>query len=333
MMRILTVFEYVYSISGYSHLLKVGGLSSPPVGISYKGCHYFAFGKNTLSQKIEGEGNGNTIVEFDALELEEGEEGTKPSQMEILLSTLKEKLEPKDYSELMTKLGIDEDISNAELLEAITALLAKKEEKPEGEEGEEEKDAADYKTFIKECMAEGKDLKTCSAEFKEKYPEPDKAPSKEEIAEVEQLVAAELAGKKKKEKGEEEEEEDEMGKRLAALETQLADLKKEKELAGMSAKVDELVKDKHMAPVQRDLALKLADGLAPEKQEELLEFFRTTQKFSVHQDVGILASGKPGAGGVDMTAERRQELIKLHGLQGLIDDKADKSKLPWERNN
>ena len=304
-----------------------GGLSAPFVGISYKGFNYSFLGKNTLSKKKNGE--GDNIVEFDALELEEGEEGTKPSQMEVLLSTLKEKLEPKDYSELMTKLGIDEDISNAELLEAITALLAKK-EKPEGEEGEEEeeKDAADYKTFIKECMAEGKDLKTCSAEFKEKYPDPDKQPSKEEIAEVEQLVSDELAGKT--EGG----EESDLAKRFKDLETKFAALEKKDELSGVSTKVEELVKDKHLAPVQRDLVIKLADGLAPEKQEDLLNLFRNTQKFSTHQDAGVLESQALGAGGAVMTVERKKELIELHNLGGLINDKADRSKkLPWEDNN
>lgn len=280
-----------------------------------------------MSKKIDGE--GDAIVEFDALELEEGKEGTEPSKQQIMLETLKDKLEPAEFSELMTKLGIDEDISNAELLERIELLFrGAKEEKPEGEEGEEEKDAADYKTFIKECMAEGKDLKTCGAEFKEKYPDPDKQPSKEEIAEVEQLVSDELAGKT--EGG----EESDLAKRFKDLETKFEALEKKDKLSGVSTKVEELVKDKHLAPVQRDLVIKLADGLAPEKQEDLLNLFRNTQKFSTHQDAGVLESQALGAGGAVMTVERKRELIKLHGIGGLISDKADKSgKLPWEENN
>lgn len=285
-----------------------------------------------MSQKNQGEGNGNTVIEFEALELEEGAEAPT-SKLNEMLELIKTKLEPADYAKVEELLGIEGDISNTELLEAFTKIVKGLKGEGEEEEEEEEKDAADYKTFIKECMAEGKDLKTCSAEFKEKYPEPDKAPSKEEIAEVEQLVADELAGKKKKGEEEEEEEEDEMGKRLKALETQLADLKKEKELAGVTATVEKLVEDKHLAPVQKALAIKLMAEVSPETQGDIEEFFRTTQKFSVHQDAGILASGKPGAGGSDITPERRKELINLHNLGGLIADKADKSKLPWERDN
>ena len=149
-----------------------------------------------------GEGNGNTIVEFDALELEEGAEAS-PSKLNEMLELVKAKLEPADYAKVEELLGIEGDISNTELLEAFTKLM-KGLKGEEEEEEEPEKDAADYKTFIKECMGEGKDLKTCSAEFKEKYPDPDKQPSKEEISEVEQIVAADIeqAGKKKK-KGDE----------------------------------------------------------------------------------------------------------------------------------
>jgi ferredoxin len=294
-------------------------LSSPLVGISYKGCHYFAFGKNTLSQKNAEK--GNEIVSFESLELEEGAENeTPPSQLNEMLSYLKEKLEPTDYADLMTKLGLEQDISNAELLAAFKKLLKGEEEEEEEEEEPEEKEkkAMDYKEFIKKCMEGGKSLKECSAEFKEKYPEP----SKEEIAEVEEL--AKEFGKKEGEEGPEDE--------LAALKLRIAALEEKDKLAGISSKVEELVKDKHLAPVQREGALKLAARLDPEGQEELLEFFRTTQKLTVHTDVGKLESVIPGEEGSDITAERRAELIELHGLQGLIDDKADKSKLPWRNN-
>ena len=271
-----------------------------------------------MSEKKDAE--GNTIVEFESLELEEGAEAP-PSKLNKMLATLKEKLEPDDYAAILSDLGLEgEDLSNTELLEKFTELVqelvgakGEEKEKPEGEE-DEEKEMMDRKEFIKQCMDEGKDLETCSEEFKKKYPEPAK---KEEDAEL----------------GEKKGEEAELSKRLTDLEGKYAALLKEKDLAGISAKVEELVKDKHMAPVQRELALKLADGLAPEKQEELLNFFRTTQRFTVNQDVGLLASEKPGVGGADITVERREELIRLHGLDGLIDDKADKSRLPWRNNN
>lgn len=296
------------------------GLSVPLVGISYKGSNYSFCGKNTLSKKKNGK--GDAIVEFDALELEADGDDPKPSNLEIMLTTLKEKLEPADYAELMTKLGIEEDISNAELLEKLTELLGEikgakgeeEEEKPEDEE--EEKDMAeDRKAFIKKCMEEGKDLETCSAEFKEKYPDPDK---KEE--------GAEELGKA--------EEESELAKKFKELEAKFSALEKKDELAGVTATVENLVKDKHLAPVQKDLIIKLMAEVSPETQGDIETFFRTTQKFSTHQDAGLLESGKPGARGAVLTPERKRELIELHGISGLIADKADRSKkLPWEENN
>ena len=296
-------------------------MSVPLVGISYKGYNYSFCGKNTLSKKKNGE--GDAIVEFDALELEGEGDDPKPSKMEIMLTTLKEKLEPADYAELMTKLGIEEDISNAELLEKLTELLgelkgAKKEEgeeeKPEGEE--EEKDMAeDRKAFIKKCMEEGKDLATCSAEFKEKYPDPGK---KDE--------GADELGKS--------DEESELAKKFKELEAKFAALEKKDELAGVTATVENLVKDKHLAPVQKELAIKLMAEVSPETQGDIEKFFRTTQKFSTHQDAGLLESGPPGSGSAVLTPERKRELIELHGISGLIADKADKSKkLSWEKNN
>lgn len=272
-----------------------------------------------MSKKIDAE--GNAIVNFESLELEEGEKAP-PSKLNKMLATLKEKLEPADYSLILSELGIEgQDLTNAELLEKFTELVQelvgakgeKEKVKPEGEE-EEETEMMDRKEFIKKCMEEGKDLETCSAEFKEKYPDPAK---KEEGAE-------ELG-----EKG----EVSELSKRMTDLEGKYAALLKEKELAGVSTKVEELVRDKHMAPVQKEMAIKLAAKLDEGEQDEFLNFFRRTQKFSVHQDVGIISSDKPGVGGSDITAERREELIKLHGLDGLIDDKADKSRLPWRNNN
>lgn len=298
-------------------------MSVPLVGISYKGSNYSFYGKNTLSKKKNGE--GDAIVEFDALVLE-GEGGTpEPSKMEIMLTTLKEKLEPADYAELMTKLGIEEDISNTELLEKFTELLAElkgakkeegDEEKPEGEEDEKDM-AEDRKAFIKKCMEEGKDLETCSAEFKEKYPDPDK---KDEGAAIDELGKSD--------------EESELAKKFKELEAKFAALEKKDELAGVTATVENLVKDKHLAPVQKDLIIKLMAEVSPETQGDIETFFRTTQKFSTHQDAGLLESGLPGTGSAVLTPERKRELIELHNLGGLIDDKADKSKkLSWETNN
>ena len=271
-----------------------------------------------MSKKIDAE--GNEIVEFQTLELEE-EPKDSPSKLNKMLATLKEKLEPSDYAAVLSDLGLEgEDISNAELLEKFTELLQElqkgghEEEEEEKEKPDEEKEMMDRKAFIKECMEDGeKDLETCAEEFKKKYPMPEK--KEKEEAGIEELG--------KKEEGDE----------LTELKLRIAKLEDDKKLAGVSAKVEELVKDKHLAPVQRAGVVKLAARLDPEGQEELLEFFRTTQKLNVHMDVGRVESPKPGEEGSNIDAERRAWLLREHGLNGLIDDKADKSKLPWKGNN
>lgn len=275
------------------------------------------------------EDKDKTIVNFDALEAEEGEESpTTEQKLKSVLTSLKGKLEAEDYGSLLEALGVKDEMSNTELFAAIKELVkGKDEEKPEDEE-EEEKDAADYKDFMKKCMEGGKSLKECGEEYKEKYPEP--APKKEEIAEVEQLAAKLL----KEKKPEDEEEKDEKDAVISDLEKRLKKLEDDKANAGVTAKVDALIKDKHLAPVQREMVIKLSAKLSDEDQSELLEMFEKTQKFSTHQDVGHLPSNRPGAaGGTDLTPERREELLILHGLDRLIDDKADKSKLPWRKNN
>lgn len=274
--------------------------------------------------------NDETIVNFDALEEEGDESPTNEQKLKGVLTDLKGKLEAEDYSSLLEALGIKDEMSNTDLFAAIKELVkGKEEEKPEDEE--EEKDAADYKDFMKKCMEGGKSLKECGEEYKKKYPEP--APKEEEIAEVEQLAAKLL--EKKKPEDEEEEKKDEKDAVIVDLEKRLKKLEDEKANAGVAAKVDALIEGKHLAPVQRDMVIKLSAKLSDEDQTELLEMFEKTQKFSVHQDVGHLESGRPGSPGAVLTPERKQELLKLHGLDGLIADKADLSKLPWgkERNN
>jgi len=178
-------------------------------------------GRNTLSEN--GKGNAEDIIEFDILDLDEDKSGS--NKITELQSFLKETLEPDKYSDAMKILGITDDMSNIELLEAVTLLLKKNEEEgemkaakkkaEEEEEEEEKKKAAEkavdlqeeeekkaaekvevevveddkkpvYKDFMDKCMKAGKSMAECAKEFKEKYP----APKKEEIAEVEQLAEA-----------------------------------------------------------------------------------------------------------------------------------------------
>ncbi len=280
------------------------------------------------------EDNDNPIVNFETLDAETGGEDSpdKEQKMKAVLTFLKEKLEAEDYAKVLEDMGIKDEMSNAELYDAIKVLLKGKEE-GDGDGDDDGKDVS-YKDFMKECLGEGKSLKECGEEFKKKYPEP--APKDEEIAEVEELAKA-LA---KKVNGDDDDDDDEGKKKkkdekddlITDLQERLSKLEKEKELDGVSAKVEALIQDKHLAPIQRDMVIKLAAKLNDEDQGELLEFFEKTQKFSSHQDVGHLESGKPGgAVGTGLTPERKMELIGLHGLDSLIQDKADKNKLPWQK--
>ena len=165
-----------------------------------------------------GKGNADDIIEFDTLDLDEDKSGS--NKITELQNFLKESLAPDKYSDAMKILGITDDMSNIELLEAVTLLLKKKEEEEEEKKDEkvasEEVEAAEekvveekvvveektpvYKDFMDKCMKAGKSMADCSKLYKEKYP----APKKEEIAEFEQLVESaakevELAKKKKKE--------------------------------------------------------------------------------------------------------------------------------------
>jgi hypothetical protein len=205
-----------------------------------------------------GKGNAEDIIEFDTLDLDEDKSSS--NKITELQNFLKETLKPDKYSDAMKILGITDDMSNIELLEAVTLLLKKKEEEEEEKKDEkvasEEVEAAEkvveekvvvedkkpvYKDFMDKCMKAGKSMADCSALYKEKYPEP----KKEEIAEVEQLAESaakaakeeiELAKKKKKEdEYEHPEKKDE--KKASKLAPEIR-----KELDELKAKANELVK-------------------------------------------------------------------------------------------
>lgn len=264
-------------------------------------------------------------VNFESLELDQDEGDESSKQMTELLTYLKENMEPEKYAEVMTLLGVGKDMSNTDLFEKIKGLMDPKKEEEEEEDDDDEKKAAaaeegekpDRAAFMKECMEGGKDLKTCTEEFNKKYPEPEK---KEEGTPEE--LAAKVAS-------------DEVKAQLKTLTDQVAELTKGKELAQVATEVEKLVEEKHLAPVQRDAIIKLSAKMNQEDRTELLGFFRSTQKLNVHTDAGLLASFKPGeVAGNNLTVERKKELIELHGLSGLIMDKADRSR-PWakELNN
>jgi len=247
---------------------------------------------------MSDKGTGNTeTVEFTELDLEED---TAPSKEEQLATFLKEKLSETDFSSAAKILGLEEELSNTELLEKILEALGalappEEKEKPEEEDTtlqEEEGDGkSEYKAFIKQCMADGKTLQECTAAYKEQNPAP-----------------TEKAG--------------EGGEELEKLASRVAELEGTLKLERITNEVDGLVQAKHLSPRQKPAIIKLSARLNPADREAFLEVFKS-QKFTVSQDVGQTAQTRPG-GTESIDAETRARIMKTHGLASLIEDKAVK---------
>lgn len=247
-----------------------------------------------------------------------------------LKSFLKESLDPDKFSDAMKILGIDEDMTNEQLYEAIKLLLKKPEEeeedeekkaakKKEDEEEEEEEEAkgADRQAWMEKCMKGGKTMEECAAEYKEKYP----PPKKEE-------EPAELAKKKK-----EDEEEKEMHAKLSPevrtelneLKAEIGRLKEERRLNEIASKVDEQISEKHLAPAQRDHVIKLMAKLEDEHHEELLGTFSNV-KFKGFEDVGQTSQRRPGQP-EELDEETRKKILKEHGISDLIEERGKKGRV------
>jgi len=254
----------------------------------------------------DGQGDPE-VIEFESLDLEKEDMDKKKKKEEELALFLKEKLSEEDFTAAAALMGIEtEDLSNAELLEKLTELLGKKKEEEYPPPEEEEKKMADYKAFIKTCMAEGKTMTECAAEWKKKYPEP-KEKEGAELQEDEE--------DKKKKKPEDEE--------MSALKARIDELEKANHLAKVEAEVSELVHEKHLAPIQRESVIKLSARMSDEDREAFLGVFKT-QRFKVDEDVGGATQTRPGETGYAITPEERAKIMESHGLNALIADKAVK---------
>lgn len=244
-------------------------------------------------------GKGNPeVIEFEELD---AEENTTISKEEQLATFLKDKLSEEDFGAAAKLLGVDaEDLSNAELLEKLIEMFQGKseEEKPE-DEPEEEKEMADYKTFMKDCMAEGKTMEECQAEYKKKYPEE----KKEETA-PEDLAKPE-------------------DEKYTELNTRIAELENQVKLKEINAEVTELVSGKHLSPRQVAPVVKLSAAMSPELKEEFLGLFRS-QKFTVSDDKGLALNKRPGELET-IDEETRTRLMKEHGISQLIDERGIRS--------
>lgn len=256
------------------------------------------------------EGQGDTeVIEFESLDLETEDMDKKKKKEEALALFLKEKLSEEDFTNAAQLMGIETgDLSNAELLEKLTELLQgkKKEEDEYPPPEDEEKKMADYKAFIKDCMKDGeKSMTECAEEWKKKYPE----------AKEEGETELQKEEDKKKKKPEDEE--------MAALQARIEELENANKLAKIDAEISELVHEKHLAPIQKEPLIKLSARLSDEDRNAILDVFKT-QKFKVDEDVGSTTQTRPGETGYAVTPEERARIMKEHGLNDLIADKAVK---------
>lgn len=264
------------------------------------------------------------LINFEALDLEEGNKSNEQAGTQKLASHmkfLKEKLSAEDYSAAMKSLGVKLEMSHEELLESLKQLLEKTKE-----EEEDEVNMESYKDFMEKCMKEGKSMKECSDSYKEKYPEAE--PSEKEAADV-----AALAKEKEMAKKEDDEEYPAPDKKMQALENRIAELEKKLQqkdnTAQLTGEVEKLIQDKHIAPSQKDSLIKLAANLDLDEQKNMLSFFRTTQKLSLFTDAGVLESKTPGGHKPeDISPERRKELMETFGINDIIEDRGLK-----RRNN
>jgi len=253
-----------------------------------------------LSEK-NGKGNPE-VIEFEELELEDNEPTS--SKEEQLATFLKDKLSEEDFGAVAKILGIAEaeDLSNAELLEKLTELLQKgKTEEEMPEEKPDEKEMQDYKTFMKDCMAEGKSMEECQAEYKKKYPEP----------------------KEKMKDGTEDLEENE---ELEGLKARIAELEGKLEMEEISNEVSNLVQAKHLSPRQAAPVVKLGAGMTEEMRNEFFSLFKA-QKFTVSEDKGLALQKRPGEEET-IDAETRARILKEQGIEDLISERGIK-----RRNN
>ena len=244
----------------------------------------------------ENKGKGNPeVIEFEELSVNDIPVSSKEEQLAVYL---KDKLSEEDFGNAAKILGLDtEDLSNAELLEKLTELLQKgaPAEAPPEEKPEDEKEMADYKTYMKDCMAEGKTMEECQAAYKKEYPEakPEAAAAPENLAKPNPEIA-------------------ELRSRLAQMEGKL-------ELETISNEVAGLVTEKHLSPRQVAPVVKLGAGMTPEMRAEFFGLFKT-QKFTVSEDKGLALNKRPGDPETIDEATRAR-ILKEQGISDLIAEK------------
>lgn len=265
-------------------------------------------------EKKENGEEGIDVIEFETLEEEEKKEA--PNKLLELRAYLKENLDPDKYAESLKILGIDEAMTNEQVVEAVLEgiqLLMKpeeEEEKKKPEEEEQEHADPDQKGFMEKCMKEGKSMADCAAEFKEKYPEaPEK---KKEEAKLEEGKKEDEEEKKKKDL----ELPADFQKEFDELKLEINRLKDERRLSDITHKVDTQIAEKHLAPVQKESVIKLMAKLPDEMHEDYLGTV-SNLKFKGFEDVAHAKSERPGEPET-LSEEARTKILEEQGIAELI---------------
>ena len=263
-------------------------------------------------------GTGNQPIVFDLLDAEGNPDEAKIKQLQAAgLGLLKATMGETEFAALAKQLGVEEgdttDAGNADVIAKLDELIAAvngKVEPPKPKEGENAPE--DRAAFIKKCIEEGGDMKTCSEKYKGKYPDTPEMKEEEMAA-----LQAEIDGTSSTEDPKYKEL---MGK-FTKL-TEVVDELRNKNLSGevtsqVKSKVDELTKLGHLAPAQVESVIELAGEMAPGVRDKYLDQFRK-QRFTGFKDVGIQTSTVPGE--KTLTEADRLRIIKEQGIDEVLSD-------------
>ena len=264
-------------------------------------------------------GTGNQPIVFDLLDGEGNPNEAKFKQLRAAgLGLLKATMGETEFAALAEQLGVEEGETeagnNADVIAKLDELIAAVNGKVEPPKPKEEGDGApeDRAAFIKKCIEEGGDMKTCSEKYKGKYPDTPEMKEEEMAA-----LQAEIDGASSTE--------DPKYKELMDKFTKLTDVVDElrnKNLSGevasqVKSKVDELTKLGHIAPAQVESVIELAGEMAPGVRDKYLDQFRK-QRFTGFKDVGIQTSTVPGE--KTLTEADRLRIIKEQGIDEVLSD-------------
>ena len=264
-------------------------------------------------------GSNNQPIKFDLLDAEGNPDEAKLKQLrDTGLTLLKATLAEEEFKALALKLGLEEgdvtDAGNAAVIEKLDELIEIMKGAAPPPAGNEPPDE-DRKEFIKKCIEEGGDMKSCADKYKEKYPDTPEMKQEEMTALQSEIDAANISP-------EEDPAIKEMKGQLTKLQEDFKKLQEEKLGAEVKTSVEDLSKLGHIAPAQVETVTKLAAKMDPALRNEYLNSFRS-QKFSGFEDVGGQHSAPPGS--KDLTAEDRARIIREQGLDVVL---ADASNVP-----